>query len=402
MRYSVLLPTRNGGQFLRNCIESILSQDYDDFDLVISDNANSDATPAIVAEYRTHPKVRAIRLDEPVSVTDNWNAAYRASSGDYVLMMGDDDYLLPNYFRAMDALLERHAFPDCVLYNGFSFVAPGSISDDPRSYYSPDHFAFGRGFEREHELSAEERRAVVHDMFRWKPRIPLNMQTTLVARRAAERIAGGFFQPPFPDHYALNAMLVMGCRWVFSPERLVIVGVSPKSFGHYVYSGEQESGLKYLGIDQQFPGELPGSPLFNGKYVWLKRLLERFPRELAGEKIDRPGYVRRQVYNWIVQKRFGRISLGDLVRRFRLLSARDWAGLCLTLFDRESWQRLRSMIARRGSVQAQWTRLQPLHGVPDIAAFARFLEANGGAAGQTVSPAAVKASSNRRANSSRE
>ena len=80
MRYSVLLPTRNGGQFLRNCIESILSQEYDDFELVISDNANSDATPAIVAEYRTHPKVRAIRLDEPVSVTDNWNAAYRASS----------------------------------------------------------------------------------------------------------------------------------------------------------------------------------------------------------------------------------------------------------------------------------------------------------------------------------
>ena len=34
MRYSVLLPTRNGGQFLRNCIKSMLSQGYDDFELV--------------------------------------------------------------------------------------------------------------------------------------------------------------------------------------------------------------------------------------------------------------------------------------------------------------------------------------------------------------------------------
>ena len=71
------LPTRNGGQFLRNCIESVLTQDYDDFELIISDNANSDDTPAIINQYAGHDRVRAIRLDEAVPVTDNWNAAYR-------------------------------------------------------------------------------------------------------------------------------------------------------------------------------------------------------------------------------------------------------------------------------------------------------------------------------------
>ena len=221
MRYSVLLPTRNGGPFLRNCIESILSQDYDDLELVISDNANADETPAIISEYRADPKVRAIRLDQPVSVTDNWNAAYAQSSGDYILMMGDDDYLLPGYFSKMDALLERHSSPDCVLYNGYSFVAPDSIADDRRSFYSPYHFPFGPGFESEKDLSRAEQIAIVRGMFRWQSQIPLNMQTTLVSRRAAERIEGGFFQAPFPDHYALNAMLVMDCRWVFTPERLV-------------------------------------------------------------------------------------------------------------------------------------------------------------------------------------
>jgi glycosyltransferase involved in cell wall biosynthesis len=376
MKYSVLLPTRNGGQFLRNCIESILSQGYDDFELVISDNANTDETPAIVGEYRDHPKVRTVRLDRPVSVTDNWNAAYAASSGDYILMMGDDDYLLPDYFTRMDALLERHAFPDCVLYNGYSFVAPGSVSDDPCSYFSPQHFAFGPDMQAEKELSRADQLAIIHDMFRWVPRIPLNMQTTLVAREAAELIEGGFFQPPFPDHYALNAMLVMGCRWLFSAERFVVVGVSPKSFGHYVYSGKQEAGLKYLGIDQQFPGELPGSPLFSGKYVWLQRLLERFPRELAAEKIDRPGYVRRQVYNWLLQKRFGRLGWPDLARRFGLLSAGDWAGLGMTAFDRASWRKLVATLTRANSAQAQWNRLRPLDGVQDIAGFAEWLAKN--------------------------
>ena len=376
MRYSVLLPTRNGGHFLRNCIESVLSQDYGDFELVISDNANTDETPAIIAGFRDHPKVQTVRLDEPVSVTDNWNAAYAQSSGGYILMMGDDDYLLPDYFARMDALLERHTFPDCVLYNGYSFVAPGSVSDDPRSYYSPYHFAFAPDLQAEKELSRADQLAIIHDMFRWIPRIPLNMQTTLVARKAAERIEGGFFQPPFPDHYALNAMLVMGCRWLFSPERFVVVGVSTKSFGHYVYSGKQESGLKYLGIDQQFPGELPGSPLFSGKYVWLQRLLERFPSELANEKIDRPGYVRRQVYNWLLQKRFGRLGWSDLAKRFGLLSSTDWMGLGMTAFDKASWQKLAATLSRANSAQAQWSRLRPLDGVQDIAGFADWLAKN--------------------------
>ena len=42
MKFSVLLPTRNGGDFLKNTIRSMLEQDHDDFELVISDNANTD------------------------------------------------------------------------------------------------------------------------------------------------------------------------------------------------------------------------------------------------------------------------------------------------------------------------------------------------------------------------
>ena len=42
MKFSVLISMRNGGDFLKNTIRSILEQDHDDFELVISDNANTD------------------------------------------------------------------------------------------------------------------------------------------------------------------------------------------------------------------------------------------------------------------------------------------------------------------------------------------------------------------------
>jgi glycosyltransferase involved in cell wall biosynthesis len=377
MKYSVLLPTRNGGKFLRDCIESILAQDYDDYELVISDNANSDETPAVLHDYADRDRVKIIRLDDAVPVTDNWNAAYRASSGEYILMMGDDDLLLPGYFKKMDAILARHAQPDCVLYNGYSYVAPGSIGGNPKSFFSPSHFRFGPGFDQEMELGEDLKAGIVRDMFHWTARIPLNMQTTLVARRSAERIKGGFYQPPFPDHYALNAMLLSGCRWIFSPLKLVVVGVSPKSFGHFVYSGRQSHGLAYLGISPEFPGELPGSPLLNGMHVWLNRLLENYPRELSGVAVDRAGYVRRQVYDWLLQKRFGGLGWTDLARRFGLLSAKDWSLLASTVVDRESWRRLGGVVSSgAGAAETQWQGLQPLTDIADITEFSEWLSLN--------------------------
>lgn len=378
MRYSVLLPTRNGGAFLRACIQSVLSQDHDDFELVISDNANTDETPEIIREFASDPRVRAIRLDELVGVTENWNAAYAQSSGDYILMMGDDDYLLPGYFRRIDALIAQYEAPDCILYNGYSFVVPGSIAGDPRAFYSPRQFTFGPDLQHKQILSPETKRGIVRDMFRWKPRIPLNMQNTLVARRAAERIAGGFYQPPFPDHYALNAMLLMDCRWLLVPDQLVIVGISPKSFGHYVYSGKQAGGLGYLGIDPSFPGELPGSALLNGTHVWLDKLRERFPAELAGVEVDRAGYVQRQLFSWLAEKRYGALSWAGLARRFRFLRPSDYLGLALGVVSLENWRRVLPMFSRaKSGASVQVKRLRPLDGCTDIAGFARWIAKRG-------------------------
>jgi hypothetical protein len=60
-----------------------------------------------------------------------------------------------------------------------------------------------------------------------------------------------------------------------------------------------------------------------------------------------------------------------VARRFRLLSARDWAGLCLTVLDRESWQRLAGVIERQtGAAETQIGRLRPLEGCATIAEFA--------------------------------
>ena len=178
MRFSVLLPTRNGGAFLEKCLRSILEQNHRDFELVVSDNANSDSTPDILRAFTCDTRLRVLRQERTLPVHENWTAAIENSRGDYVLMMGDDDYLLPGTLARLDQILKRHEDPDCILFNGYSYVTPDTIGDLTPSYWAPYHFNYGPELSVEGVIEQNERYSIVRDMFQFRQRIPLNMQTT--------------------------------------------------------------------------------------------------------------------------------------------------------------------------------------------------------------------------------
>jgi len=369
VRFSVLVPTRGGGAYLHGCLASVLSAASDDVEVVVSDNANDDETCAVLAGYAGDNRVRVVRQQTVLPVADNWNAAYRASRGEYVLMLGDDDALLPDCFNVLRGLLDAHDEPDCLTYNAFSFVSPDAIAGLDVAHYADPHFRFDDSLRGECELSGSERRRIVSDMFRFRARIPLNMQTTLVARRAYEQLPDGPYRAPFPDHFALNALLLTVGRWVISPAKPLVVGVSSKSFGHHVYSDDQDEGLRYLGIETGFDTQLPGNELLNATYIWLLMLKQTFPAELEGVEVNRGDYVSRQLYAWYRQFRLGRLSRPELGRRIRALGARDIAAVVRAVGDPENGRRLGQAIVARGRAQQLWPGLLPLPGVQDIGQF---------------------------------
>jgi len=159
MRFSVLLPTRNGGAFIGDAIASVLRQSGD-FELVVADNANTDATPRILAA-QNDARLRVVRSEEVLPVTENWLRALRAARGDYFLMIGDDDLLLPGFFDRAARILERHALPDCLTFDAYSYVAPASFGPDAPAMWSPRHFDTRR-LRPERELSRAERIGLGH------------------------------------------------------------------------------------------------------------------------------------------------------------------------------------------------------------------------------------------------
>jgi len=370
----VLLPTRNGGSFIGDCIRSVLEQEAPDFELIVSDNANTDETPRVLRSFRGDPRLKVVRLESPVPVTDNWNKALSASSGDYILMLGDDDCLLPGCLQRLSEAVDKHGDPDCITYNAYTFVTPHGFADSRCSYFSDRHYTFGPEFVGEGLIPPELRREIVRDMFRFKIRIPLNMQTTLVSRRTA-MLVPGLFRPPFPDHYALSTLLLRVASWLYLPENLVIVGVSPKSFGHYFYSNRPEDGLAYLGIDSSFEDRLPGNELLNCMCIWLQLLKVDNPEVLKGIAVDRGAYVRRQAYYWLLHYHLGALSFSGVLERARLLAPRDWLRLAGSVFDRAGWRAIWRLLRRQGSapIEPLWRGLRPLEHVTSIRDFAALV-----------------------------
>ena len=336
MKISVLLPTRNGGKYLKSCIESVLNQDYKDMELIVVDNANTDNTAEVVNSYSNDKRLKYYRIDSVVSVTDNWNNALKKSSGDYVLMMGDDDFLLPGYFDTLDKTIKENDYPDGISYFGYSFIYPDAV-DNKVGYYSDPHYDYEKKLIDSGKTTKNQLKSIVYDMFKFKNRVPLNTLPHIWSRKVINRIDGELFRPPYPDHFALNAIFLKANTWVFSKKKLYIIGVTPKSYGHYVFSdNDQKGGEDYLGISGDFPGQLPGSALINNMYVWLQLLKDNYPDYLGGVQISRNGYVRHQLHYWISQYRHGSIERKDLFHLLGLLTLKDKLGLISAIWDKRS------------------------------------------------------------------
>ena len=335
MKFSVLLPTRNGGKYLKSCIESVLSQDYKDMELIVFDNANTDNTAEVVNSYSNDKRLKYYRTDSVVSVTDNWNNALKKSSGDYVLMMGDDDFILPGYFDTLDKTIKENDFPDGISYFGYTFIYPDAV-DNTVGYYSDPHYDYEKKLIDSGKTTKNQLKSIVYDMFKFKNRVPLNTLPHIWSRKVINRVDGELFRPPYPDHFALNAIFLKANTWVFSKKKLYIIGITPKSYGHYVFKNDQKGGEDYLGISGDFPGQLPGSALINNMYVWLQLLKDNFPNYLGGVQISRNRYVRHQLHYWISQYRHGSIERKDLFHRLGLLTLKDKLGLISAIWDKRS------------------------------------------------------------------
>src|SRR5690349_1241524 len=91
---SVALPVYNGADYLDEALETILAQDMADFELMISDNASTDATPDILAAYASKDRrVHVCRAETLLPQADNVNRAIGLCTSEWVMLFCHDDMM---------------------------------------------------------------------------------------------------------------------------------------------------------------------------------------------------------------------------------------------------------------------------------------------------------------------
>ncbi len=98
MFFSVIVPVYNVEQYLRECVESILSQTFTDFELILVNDGSKDGSPAICDEYaQKDGRVKVIHKENG-GLSDARNVGTENANGEYVVYIDSDDYINTNTF----------------------------------------------------------------------------------------------------------------------------------------------------------------------------------------------------------------------------------------------------------------------------------------------------------------
>lgn len=134
---SVVIATWRRPQWLKRAVQSALDQSHRHVEVIVSDDASGDETPEVLAGIRD-PRLRHHLNPSKVGVWKNWWTALRDARGEWVIFLGDDDLLAPDYISACLDLLRRHPEVSVVATDWISVRSDGVHNARFPSPFTPD------------------------------------------------------------------------------------------------------------------------------------------------------------------------------------------------------------------------------------------------------------------------
>ena len=114
-KLSIVVPIYNVEQYLRKCVDSVLNQDYNDYEIILVDDGSTDTSGAICDEYASPSFVNSITRSVVIKVLHQQNGGLSAArnsgikiaNGEYICFVDSDDYVEPNILSCLMNQIER-------------------------------------------------------------------------------------------------------------------------------------------------------------------------------------------------------------------------------------------------------------------------------------------------------
>jgi glycosyltransferase involved in cell wall biosynthesis len=317
---TVGIPTRNRSGWLRQAIESVLGQTYGAFRVVISDNASTDTTAAVVASF-DDARIAYHRAETDLGMFGNLNRVVELATTDYLVVLPDDDLLYADYLAAVVELLDASPNVD-VAHSAFDL-----IDEQGRTIERGRNLLPGAG-----DVVLESGSQLIE---RGLTRSGLVCWTSACFRTAALREAGGIRErdEPYADAPLMMRIGVHGDFACFTrPLVAVRIHAAAESAAAGSFTGE--------GYDPR--DDTPGV-LYRQRLDFLDEARLAPARDRRYRALARRTYRRDTVGRITLDLEQGRSSRGTALRRLRALARDD----VQTLFTRASIKLLVTLVVPR-------------------------------------------------------
>ena len=239
MKFSIVVPARNAANTIGATLESCLYQDFEDYEIIVHDNASTDETRKIVESFKDSKiKLSSNRL--PLYITDNWNVALGQASGEFIIFLGSDDAIRKSSLKKLARILENEKV-DSICWSQAIYTWPTfGVSDEANRISIPPITSNG------HLISIDAHR---EELLAGKlPTLP-SVYYGCISRGLIERCKheGKFFDSRTPDLYSSILMSYFTESYWRLEDCLTITGLSATSSGTAQLS--QASNLEKIRSD---------------------------------------------------------------------------------------------------------------------------------------------------------
>ena len=130
-KFSIIIPTKNRAKYLYYTLLSLVEQNFDDFEIIVSDNFSNDNTKEIVDKF-DNSKIKYFKTDSELNRTDSWNFGLSKAKGEYVTYIGDDDSFMPNSLKLLADMLVKYN-TDVITWKQFNYSWPDHMYDEKKN-----------------------------------------------------------------------------------------------------------------------------------------------------------------------------------------------------------------------------------------------------------------------------
>jgi len=228
---TIAIPTCNRASLLRGCIDSVLSQSYEKFEILVCDNASTDRTTEMLSEI-DDPRLRVVRHEQNIGLMPNWNACITEARGDFIVFVPDDDRIAPWMLeRCTDLLARDPSLVGVVALNDLHLLKDGRRLGPAQSRILPT------GIHEGSDILLEYLRG----------HLSVQMCSLVISTRLLRRIGGFANDWPYAgDTAAWSRIMLMGRAGLVNESCATFAWHDESATSKYPISNRRDSGRRFI------------------------------------------------------------------------------------------------------------------------------------------------------------